>query len=146
MRERMNTKSHERVLASLLHRVDRFCNICQNNQDESHAWALDETGTIRTSTIKFSEVEEQEKEVDNNIDVPNEVLQVHGVSPPCKAEGMLQLIYENMNGLSNRMCNNKKLEKARALHNELKVDIAAYCEHQLNMRLRSNCNGFNQLF
>ncbi len=104
----MNTTSHERVLASLLHRADRFCNVCQNNHDESHAWALDKTGTIRTSTIAFSEVEQQEKEEVNNIDIPYEVLQVHGLAPPRKAEGMLRLIYKNMNGLSNRMCSNKK--------------------------------------
>jgi hypothetical protein len=144
MRGRMNTTSHERVLASLLHRADRFCNICQNNQDKSHAWALDKTGTMRTSTIKFSEVEQQEKEEVNNIDVPNEVLQVHGLAPQRKVEGILQLIYKNMNGLSNRMCNNKKLEKARAI--ELEVDIAAYHKHQLNMRHHLNCNGLNQVF
>jgi hypothetical protein len=28
----------------------------------------------------------------------------------------------------------------------LEVDIAAYCEHRLNMRDRHNINGFNQLF
>ncbi len=141
----MNTTSHKRVLASLLHRADRFCNVCQNNQDESNDWALDETETIRMSMIKFSEVEQQEKEEVNNIDVPNEVLQVHGLAPPRKAKEMLCLIYKNMNGLSNRMCNSKKLEKARAIHNELKVNIAAYCKHQLNMKHHSNYNGFNQL-
>jgi hypothetical protein len=26
------------------------------------------------------------------------------------------------------------------------VDIVAYCEHQLNMRHKADCNGFNQLF
>jgi hypothetical protein len=26
------------------------------------------------------------------------------------------------------------------------VDIAAYCEHRLNMRNKHNINGFNQLF
>ncbi len=142
----MNTTSQEKELASLLHRADRFCNKFQNDQDESHAWGLDKTGTIRTSMIKFSEVEQQKKEEVNNIDVPIEVLQVRSLAPPCKAEGTLQLIYKNMKGLSNRMCNIKKLEKARAIHNELEVDIAAYCKHQLNMKHCSNCNGFYQLF
>ncbi len=32
------------------------------------------------------------------------------------------------------------------IHNELEVDIAAYSEHQLNMKNKKNCNGFNQLF
>ncbi len=40
----------------------------------------------------------------------------------------------------------KKLDRARAIHDNLEVDIVAYCKHQLNMRHRLNCNGFNQLF
>ncbi len=137
---------HKKVLASLSHRANRFCNTCQKGQDKPHAWALDKTGTIRTSTITYLEAEQQEKEEVNNIEVPDEVLQVHGHAPPSKAEGTLHLIYKNINGLCNRMSNNEKLEKARAIHNDLEVDIAAYCEHQLNMRHKANCNGFNQLF
>ncbi len=81
-----------------------------------------------------------------NIEVPEEVLQVHGHAPPKKAEGTIRLIYENINGLCNRMIKNKKLDRARAIHDNLKVDIVAYCKHQLNMRHRLNCNGFNLLF
>ncbi len=36
--------------------------------------------------------------------------------------------------------------KARYLHDELEVDIAAYCQHRLNMYHKKNHNGFNQLF
>jgi hypothetical protein len=32
------------------------------------------------------------------------------------------------------------------MHNKLEAGIAAYCEHQLNMRHKKNCNRFNQLF
>ncbi len=74
------------------------------------------------------------------------MLQVHGYAPPTKAEGTVRLIYENMNEISNKMCNNKKLERMQEIHNELEVDIAAYSEHQLNMKNKKNCNGFNQLF
>jgi hypothetical protein len=56
------------------------------------------------------------------------------------------LIYENANGFSNRLSNNEKVEKAKEIHDELNVDIAAYCEHRLNMRNRHNVNSFNQLF
>ncbi len=51
-----------------------------------------------------------------------------------------------MNGLSNKLCNNKKVEKAKEIHDKLEVDIVAYNEHWLNMRNRRNVNGFNQLF
>ncbi len=142
----MNGTSHERVLASLSHRADRFRNLCKNNQGDPHSWALDETGTIRTLMIKYSEAEQQEKNEVNNIDVLDEVLQVHGYAPPSKAEGTIQLIYENINGLCNRISNNEKLENTRALHDELEVDIAGYCKHQLNMTHKAKCNGFNQLF
>jgi hypothetical protein len=46
----------------------------------------------------------------------------------------------------NRLCGNKKVERARQIHDELEVDLVAYCEHQLNMQHRSNVNGSNQLF
>ena len=44
------------------------------------------------------------------------------------------------------MCGNVKEEKATDLHVELKVDIAAYCKHPLNMQHKQNQNGFSQLF
>jgi hypothetical protein len=71
---------------------------------------------------------------------------VHGHAPPKKAEGTIRLMYENINGLCNRMIKNKKLDRTKAIHNDLEVDIVAYCKHQLNMRHHLNCNGFNQLF
>jgi hypothetical protein len=80
------------------------------------------------------------------VEVPKEVLQVHGHTPPTKAEGMVRLIYENVNGFCNQLSGNKKVKKAREIHNKLEVDIAAYCEHQLNMRHKKNCNRLNQLF
>ncbi len=39
-----------------------------------------------------------------------------------------------------------KVENAKEIHDELEVDLVAYCEHQLNMQHKKNCNGFNQLF
>ncbi len=37
----------------------------------------------------------------------DKVLKVHGVAPASKREGIFQLIYENVNGISNRLSNNK---------------------------------------
>ena len=51
-----------------------------------------------------------------------------------------------MNGISNRMSDNDKLEKAKELHDELEVDIAAYNEHRLNIRHRLIVDSFNQMF
>ncbi len=74
------------------------------------------------------------------------MLQVHRYAPPIKAEGPIRLIYKNVNGISNNMCNNKKLERMREIHNKLEVDIAAYSKHELNMKNKKNCNRSNQLF
>jgi hypothetical protein len=51
-----------------------------------------------------------------------------------------------MNGISNRLSDNEKLEKAKEIHDELEVDIAAYNEHRLNLHHYLNVNGFNQMF
>ena len=80
------------------------------------------------------------------IQVPEEILQVHGYAPPKKAEGTVRLIYENVNGFCNRLSGNEKLNRVREIHDDLEVDIAAYCEHKLNMKHKKNGNGFNQLF
>jgi hypothetical protein len=82
----------------------------------------------------YREAEQQEKEEVMNIKVQEEVLQVHGHVPPEKAEGTIRLIYENINGLCNLMIKNEKLDRTRAIHDDLEVDIVAYCKHQLNMR------------
>jgi hypothetical protein len=56
------------------------------------------------------------------------------------------LIYENVNRLNTRPCNNKKVEKMKEMHDELKINITAYCEHKINFKHKRNVNGFNQLF
>jgi hypothetical protein len=74
----------------------------------------------------------------------DKVLKVHGVAPASKGERIIHMIYENANGISNRLSDNEKVEKAKEIHDKLEVNIAAYCEHWLNMRDRHNINGFNQ--
>jgi len=116
------------------------------HESNQHTWSLDKTGTIDTSGLTLynkKDAEQHEIGESLNIPVPDEVLQIHGYAPPTKAEGTVQLIYENMNGISNKMCDNKKLERMQEIHNKLEVDIAAYSEHQLNMKNKKNCNGFN---
>ena len=82
----------------------------------------------------------------NNITLPEEILQVHGYTPPKKVDGTVRLIYENVNGLQNRLSGNEKVERAKEIYDELEVDIVAYCEHQLNTKHKKNCNSFNQFF
>jgi len=91
---------------------------------------------VETSKLHMCESEIEQLEISevNSIVIPEEVLQVHGYAPPKKAEGTVQRIYENVNGFINGLSGNEKVDKAKEIHDELKVDIAAYCEHQLNMR------------
>ena len=88
--------------------------------------------------------EHQEQNSVMELGISEEVLPVHGVAS--KDGGMVRLIYENMNGLSNKLSNNDKVDKAKEIHDNLEVDIVAYNEHRLNMHDRRDVNGFNQLF
>ena len=78
--------------------------------------------------------------------ISEEVLKVHGVALPSKCKGVVRLIYENVNGLSNKLSNNDTVDKAKEIYNDLEVDIFTYNKHRLNMHDRRNVNGFNQLF
>ncbi len=82
----MNGTSHERILTLLSHRVDRFQNVCDKNDQYKtpHSWAIDETGTIKTLTIKYREAQQQEKEEFINIKVPEEFFKCTAMHPPRK--------------------------------------------------------------
>ena len=151
----MDITNHESVLAALANRPSSYTTRgpTRGVDDSLVLWALDEAGTINTSFLcnnnknnkQLALTEQQERNRVLNLGVPEEVLRIHGAAPASKPEGVIRLIYENMNGISNKMSNNEKVEKAKRLHNDLEVDIAAYNEHRLNMRHKDNVNGFNQL-
>jgi hypothetical protein len=105
---------------------------------------LDKMGTINTGLLNHGEILQQEM-----IDirgVSEEELEAHGVLPGCKEEGITWLLYKNVNGLSNRMCGNRKLDKCRDLFNKLGADIIAINKHRQNVKHKDNRNGWNQLF
>jgi hypothetical protein len=102
----------------------------------------------RESNIKeqLALTEHQEQKRVMKLGISEEVLQVHGVAPPSKGKGVVRLIYENVNDLSNKLSNNNMVDKAKEIHDDLEVDIFTYNKHRLNMHDRRNVNGFNQLF
>ena len=53
------------------------------------------------------------------------------------------MIYENLNGLNNRIGGNKKLNKAKEIINDLEVDVVAYNEHRMNLPHKQNRNGLS---
>ena len=61
------------------------------------------------NAICLQEVEQQERL--DMIGVSDDVLQVHGVMPGRKQEGIATLLYENVNSLPNQMGGNNKLRK-----------------------------------
>ena len=93
-----------------------------------------------------SEQEVWMEEIFSAMGVQDEVLQVHGTAPGRKAEGVARLIYENLDGLSNRISGNEKLEKEKGIIDDLEADIVCLKEHKQNLMHKDNTNGFSQLF
>jgi hypothetical protein len=153
----MANASHVSVHRALTKHADRL----RNNRgklakadDLLTSWAINKTGTVDASLFhstkenekQRSATEQQERRRVREAVVSDDVLRIHGMALGSKGGGITRLIYENVNGLSNRITDNVKLERAKDLHDELEVDIAAYNEHRLNMAHRQNINEFNQLF
>ena len=116
---------------------------------------IDDTGTVDMTNVlniideknkKAATEQQQERTSIRELGIADQTLQIHGARPMRKAEVIIRLIYENANGINNGLSDNEKVEKAKRLHNNLEVDIAAYNKHRLNMRHNDNVNGFNQLF
>ena len=80
------------------------------------------------------------------MDISEELLRVHGISPGKKLEGVTIIIYENANIFNTRISGNEKVEKAKEVIDELEADVVCYNNHKVNMKHKENYNGFNQLF
>jgi hypothetical protein len=111
--------------------------------------AIDETGTVAgplmEDDIERSRIAEQE--VSTEIEgVLEYLLEVHGLPPGRKGEGVTRVIYENLNGLQSTLSKNEKLDKARQVINDLQADVVCYNEHRQNLKHKTNRNGFRQMF
>jgi hypothetical protein len=131
--------SHSLVLAALENRASQFRrkHTCMDDNLILAAWAVDEMGTVAASFLSHNDreiseqlamTEHQERNRVIELGILEEVLQVHGVAPQRKGKGVIRLIYENMNCLSNKLSDNEKVEKATENHDELEVNIVAYNE------------------
>ena len=105
-RGQFNITGHNTVLQVLTNRAQKYHQRVHvtGPEDPRHSWSLGETGMLETLRLHmYSEYEVQQQEISeiNMIEVPEEVLQVHRHASPTKAEGMVRLIYENVNGFSN---------------------------------------------
>jgi hypothetical protein len=140
----LNTTKHDTILQLLERRAKRLRNENKAWVDQNHNWLLDETGTIDTSRLALQEVEQQERL--DMTGISDEILRVHGNMPGKKVDGVVRLLYENVNSLSNRLWGNSKLEKAKDLIHEWGADIVGMVEHRQNLQHKDIRNGWNKLF
>jgi hypothetical protein len=151
---------HCKVLAALEKRALRYRNTGRNSVNDGRLRerfdSIAETGTVETEGLTDSKIEEtieiedgltvKMREFLEAAGVKDELLRVHGVAPGTKLDGVVRLIYENLNGLNARLSDNEKLDKAKQLINDLEADIVCYNEHRLNLSHKDNKSGFSQLF
>ncbi len=99
----MQRTSHSAVLQALS-LCATYVNEKKNIDAPLHTWTMDELGTLDTlaldTSIESEIVEKAIREL-SFIAIPEEALRIHGVAPPKKAEGIVRLIYENINGIKN---------------------------------------------
>lgn len=159
----MNIMRHKNVISALEMRATRYLNKGQriDHDDLLYSQAINEMGTVSTAGLTDSDTDlesvgsyelwrtiniQEQLEVMRFRGVANEVLQVHGVAPGKKPEGVSRMAMEKPNGINTTMKDNEKVEKAKEIFNELEVDIVAISEHRINCRHKANKNGLGKLF
>lgn len=101
-------------------------------EEEKIGTRIDETGTLAMDEEMLGRNMEMEARVTEERElrtISDDVLEMHGTRPGKKPEGIVTLKYENANGIDVHFNNNRKVEKAKGIHDDLEVDIAAYNEH-----------------
>ena len=108
---------HQNVLTALDHRALRYQNSKSYEELEDKRLldeAIDETGTVpcpNAGSDEKSRVNVEEKLRKEIREVSDYLLEVHGVPPGRKGEGVTRLIYENLNGLQSTLSSkNERLE------------------------------------
>ena len=156
----MSRIKHQKVLAALEKRALRYRyrgNWKEARREDSEGDVIDETGTVSTASLTDDESDEdgeprlslpeiRQQEMIATLGVQEEVLTVHGVAPGTKADGVVRLIYENLDGLSNTISGNEKLEKEKGIIDDLEADLACFNEHNQILLHKDNKNGYSQLF
>jgi hypothetical protein len=60
------------------------------------------------------------------------------MAPKTKPKVVARLIYENVDGLNNKITKNDKLDKAKDSTDEFQADSMVYCEHRMGIGRKSN--------
>ena len=160
-RGRLGVTRHTKVLTALEKRALRYRRKGREEKDYDETLyeeAIDETGTVATGELVEPSLTDSSAddymssaiasmlENEEIQGVSDDLLNIHGIAPGPKPEGVTRLLYENPDGLNTRMCGNEKLDKAKELIDELEADIVAYAEHKINPAHKTNVNGLGQMF
>jgi hypothetical protein len=144
---------HQNVLTALDHWTLRYQNSKSYKELEDECLldeAINEMGTVPRPIAggnKDSQVNVEEQLKKEIRKVSDYLLEVHGVSPGRKGEGVTWLIYKNLNGLQPTLSSkNEKLEKARRVIDDLQANVVCYNKHCQNLQHKANQNGFCQMF
>ena len=152
---------HSRVLSALERRALRYRRKGQLDADEAlYNEAIDETGTVATASFTDSDEELEGEssgatfitatatalEEEGIRGISHDLLNVHGVAPGAKPEGVSRFIYENIDGINTRISENEKLAKGKEVIDELEADVAAFTEPRINCAHKDNVNGLSQMF
>ncbi len=84
--------------------------------------AINETGTVAAPPVEDNGEQRRtaEQEVSKEIrGVSEYLLNVHGLPPGWKRDGVTRVMCENLNGLQSMLSKNEKLNKARQVINDL---------------------------
>jgi hypothetical protein len=88
--------------------------------------AINETGTVMAPVVEDNgeQLRAAEQKLCKEVkDVLEFLLEVHGLPPGQKGEGIIRVIYENLNSFHPTLSRNDKLDKARQVINDLQVDV-----------------------
>jgi hypothetical protein len=103
------------------------------------AGAIKRSEEVRKKIISELEGSGSEKlDIQRLLEDKAERLEVQGMAQSQKAEGILQLLYENVDGLRAQLGGNEKLSKLKVVLDDLEADIFAFNEHKNNLKHKLN--------
>ncbi len=111
--------------------------------------AINETGTVPVPPVEDNGERRRTAEQEVSKEIRGELeylLEVHGLPPGWKGEGVTRVIDENLNDLHSPLSKNEKLDKAWQTINDLQADVVCYNEHHQNLKHKANKNWFRQMF
>jgi hypothetical protein len=139
---RLNVKTNPLALDALEKRAQRYVNRKQTEKEldeELISGALGPDGGLHNDLMLDNDwTLEEQQEVQQLLEERADLLEVLGVAPGQKAEGIVRVVYENVNGLRAQLSGNDKLEKLKTILDDLEADVFAMNEHRNNMKHNAN--------